>query len=239
MSSHPSAVSMPASAYDFLLVPESADARTLRRTLVAALVVHAVVLSLTVPQLVKESAPPKPEERVVIRLGATPRFEEKPVPQTQVAIRPTVKPIPMPDPTPDDPDPLPAPEVIVPVPVDVVVIPAAPPAPPAPPAPDPVVEDEPTLVRLGANMARPSRIHFVEPRYTEAARRIKVQGAVILDAVIDENGVVKDIKVLKSLGFGLTDAAVDAVSQWRYEPTRINGRPVAVAFSLTVTFQVS
>jgi protein TonB len=67
---------------------------------------------------------------------------------------------------------------------------------------------------------------------------VKVQGAVILEAVIDERGNVTSVRVVKGLPMGLDKSAIDAVSRWKFQPATLDGRPVAVYFNLTVNFQV-
>lgn len=64
----------------------------------------------------------------------------------------------------------------------------------------------------------------------------RVQGVVILETVIDEHGDVTDVKVLKGLPKGLSEAAVDAVRAWKFKPARKDGMPVAVFYVLTVNF---
>jgi periplasmic protein TonB len=111
-------------------------------------------------------------------------------------------------------------------------------APPvAPPTPTPPVQKPaPTLVRAGFQGIRePKRISGPTPEYPVIARTSKVQGTVILEAVIDEHGEVGRIKVLKSLPF-LDQAAISAVQQWRYTPTLLNGFPVSVLMTITVNF---
>ena len=61
---------------------------------------------------------------------------------------------------------------------------------------------------------------------------------MILQAVIDEQGDVQNVTVLKGLSMGLTEEAEKAVSQWKFAPARLNGRPVAVYFNLTVHFHL-
>lgn len=90
-------------------------------------------------------------------------------------------------------------------------------------------------VPVGGDVLRPSRTHFVPPAYPEVARAARVDGTVILEATIDEAGEVQNVKVLRSIPL-LDRAAVDAVRQWRYTPTRLNGVPVAVVMTVTVTF---
>jgi len=90
---------------------------------------------------------------------------------------------------------------------------------------------------IGA-VVRPVLVERVEPQYTETARRVRLEGTVIVQAVIDEEGRVVDVKILKPLPMGLDRAAVDAVSRWRFKPATLYGRPVKVYYSLTVNFRV-
>ncbi len=96
--------------------------------------------------------------------------------------------------------------------------------------------DTPILV-TGA-VVRPVLVDKIEPQYTETARRVRLEGTVIVQAVIDEAGRVVDVKILKPLPMGLDKAAVDAVSRWRFKPATLYGRPVKVYYSLTVNFRV-
>jgi protein TonB len=99
-----------------------------------------------------------------------------------------------------------------------------------------IVNDAPILV-TGA-VIRPVLVDRIEPQYTETARRVRLEGTVIVQAVIDEAGRVVDVKILKPLPMGLDKAAVDAVSRWRFKPATLYGRPVKVYYSLTVNFRV-
>lgn len=95
-------------------------------------------------------------------------------------------------------------------------------------------------IRVTAKVRKPEIIPGtrVSPLYTDQARRVKVQGAVILEAVIDERGNVTSVRVVKGLPMGLEQSAIDAVSRWKFQPATLDGRPVAVYFNLTVNFQV-
>jgi protein TonB len=76
------------------------------------------------------------------------------------------------------------------------------------------------------------------PSYPSLARRARVEGVVTLGCTIDQTGKVKDVKVLHGLPMGLTEAAVDAVKQWRYAPSTLHGAPVEVAITVNVTFRL-
>lgn len=91
---------------------------------------------------------------------------------------------------------------------------------------------------VGGDVKAPVVINKVEPAYTEEARQARITGIVILETVIDRNGMVKDIRVLKPLPFGLSEAAVDAVKQWIFRPATMNGEAVDVLFNLTINFKL-
>jgi protein TonB len=84
----------------------------------------------------------------------------------------------------------------------------------------------------------PQLINRVEPSYPEAARKARMEGVVILEAIITANGNVEDVKVLKSMNPLLDAAATRAVQQWRYRPATLNGRAVRVYLTVTVTFNL-
>ena len=92
---------------------------------------------------------------------------------------------------------------------------------------------------VGVDIEAPRVIEKIEPRYTETARRAGVQGAVILDLVIDTAGRVESVTVLRGLPLGLTKSAVEAVEQWRFEPSVYNNHPVSVRYILTVHFHLT
>ncbi len=100
-----------------------------------------------------------------------------------------------------------------------------------------VLSDQP--YKLTGAIARPVLVSRVEPLYPETARRLHQGGTVILQTVIDESGRVIDVEVVKGLGFGLQQAAIDAVSKWRFQPATMNGRAVKVFFNLTVQFSLN
>jgi len=77
----------------------------------------------------------------------------------------------------------------------------------------------------------------VPPAYPVIARSAGIEGIVILQATIGLDGRVDDVQVLRSISL-LDEAAVTAVRQWRYTPTRLNGQPVAVVMTVTVSFRL-
>jgi protein TonB len=77
----------------------------------------------------------------------------------------------------------------------------------------------------------------VEPEYPLIAQHAQIQGLVILEATVDRNGRVNEVRVLRSHSF-LNDAAVVAVRQWRYEPLMLNGEPQPFVLAVTVSFSI-
>jgi TonB family protein len=92
--------------------------------------------------------------------------------------------------------------------------------------------------RVGGGVTRPEIVTSAKPVYTELARRARVTGTVIVEAVIDEQGTVTDVRVLKGLPMGLDRSAVEAIKAWKFKPATLEGRPVPVYYVLTVNFQI-
>ena len=90
-------------------------------------------------------------------------------------------------------------------------------------------------IRVGDGVPPPRKIHDVPPVYPSAARTLRVQGLVILEATIGPTGEMVDVEVLRSVP-ELDEAAVAAVEQWRYEPTLVDGEAVPVVMTVTITF---
>ncbi len=85
----------------------------------------------------------------------------------------------------------------------------------------------------------PSRlIHSPPPAYPDAARRQRIEGTVVISATIDENGVTREPHVIRSAGPLLDTAALQAVRQWRYQPTIFNGSPMAVDITISIVFSL-
>lgn len=105
----------------------------------------------------------------------------------------------------------------------------------APPPPPPTPKPAQTLIRAGQGVREPKRISGAPPEYPSIAREAHLEGTVILEAVINEQGEVGRIRVLRSAPL-FEQAAVNAVEQWRYTPTLLNGAPVSVLMTITVNF---
>jgi protein TonB len=90
-------------------------------------------------------------------------------------------------------------------------------------------------IRVGGEIKEPKKIKDAKVVYPQIAMTAKVQGYVILEATISKDGSVINLKVLKSQPL-LDQAAIDAVKQWKYTPTLLNGVPVEVIMTVTVNF---
>ena len=96
----------------------------------------------------------------------------------------------------------------------------------------------PLRLRVGGDIQRPQKIVHVDPVYPEQAKADRIEGMVIVETVIATNGTVMDVQVIRSAHRLLDAAAVDAVSQWEFTPTLLNGEPVELVMSVNVTFSL-
>jgi len=103
---------------------------------------------------------------------------------------------------------------------------------PPPPAPESPVQ---RIVRVGPGIREPRRVAGEPPAYPLMARTARVQGTVILEAVINDRGTIERVRVLRSVPL-LDAAAIAAVQNWRYTPTLLNGVPVSVLMTITINF---
>jgi TonB family protein len=114
-----------------------------------------------------------------------------------------------------------------------------PPPPPPPPTRPPcdrgVLATMQAPVRVGGNIQPPTKLRDVRPVYPIDAQVARVQGVVIVEAIIDESGRVVQACVLRSIPL-LDDPALNAVAQWEFTPTLLNGAPVPVIMTVTVNF---
>lgn len=221
-----------ASSDDFSLFAheDAQDNRILKVSLWGAVAFHVALLLINFPSFYSKPLAENQQEQQVFVVKPI-RFKQptftKPIPEKRV------KRVPAPDPTPDEPEPLRSeePQVVLDLPdVDpgLLAIPNAPPAPDPPDGP----------IRVGGEVDRPIKVHAPQPRYTEIARKARVQGRVIMEAIIDRHGNVTNVTVLKGLPMGLSEESVKAVKQWKFKPATLHGKPVDVYFTLTVTFQL-
>ncbi len=103
-------------------------------------------------------------------------------------------------------------------------------------APPPPAEKR-APIRVGGRVKAPNQVYAPPPAYPALARQAKIQGDVKLDAIIDEAGRVVELKVISGHPL-LMDAAIKAVSQWRYQPTLLNDQPTSIQLIVTVQFRL-
>jgi TonB family protein len=94
-----------------------------------------------------------------------------------------------------------------------------------------------TPFRVGGNIKPPQKIFDVNPAYPAEAAQARIQGVVIIEATVGANGAVTEAKILRSIPL-LDAAALDAVRQWRFEPTMVDGKAVPVIMTVTVNFSL-
>lgn len=95
------------------------------------------------------------------------------------------------------------------------------------------------VYRIGKDVAAPKLVKKLEPEYTQAARDAKIQGTVLVVAVIGTDGHARDLKVERHLDPGLDENAVRAIEQWQFEPGKRKGKPVSVQARIEVNFKLN
>ena len=106
------------------------------------------------------------------------------------------------------------------------------------PVTGPSAEDT-NVVRVRGRVEAPKLEARVEPRYPEDARKRREQGVSIYEAIVTTTGCVTNLRLLKSSTPELDMMGMEAIAQWRYHPARLNGRPVRVYLTVTVTFRLN
>ena len=217
-------------ATTIFLEEEREDNRVMRYSLIGAVVFHIAFFLINLPSFAKQATAEQKEKKVYVVQQV--RFQPPPPKQKQEIPKPKAKKVPIPDPTPDEPEPIrleePEPEVDLPEVDDIVFgIPDAP----------PVAEPE-GPIHVGGDVQKPEKVSAPQPQYTEIARKARIQGVVIVQAIIDKGGNVTNVKVLKGLPMGLSEQAVEAIKKWKFKPATLNGKPVDVYYNLTVNFRL-
>jgi TonB family protein len=93
---------------------------------------------------------------------------------------------------------------------------------------------------IGAEVTRPEIAHKVDPQISNEARQHPgFSGQVIMEALIDRQGRVQDVRVVKGQPYGLSEIAASTLKQWRFKPATFKGRPVKAFYILTITFRVT
>jgi TonB family protein len=98
------------------------------------------------------------------------------------------------------------------------------------------LQDDPTRLRPGDTP--PKQLHFVEANFSNEARKKKIQGTVLLSALINTDGMPVDLRVERSLGYGLDEKALQALSQYRFQPGLRDGNPVPIRLEVEMNFRL-
>ena len=94
------------------------------------------------------------------------------------------------------------------------------------------------VYRVGGGVSAPRAIYSPDPQYTKEAQKAKFEGIVVLSLIVTPRGEPRDIRVVRNLGMGLDEKAIEAVRRWKFEPAMKDGKPVAVAINVQVTFRL-
>lgn len=212
---------------------DAGDQAHVKGSLAVALVATLLLIWVPMPKFQAKvytvnQAENKPQKRKVLKPPP-----DKPLERVEVQEK-RAKKMPMPDLTPDEPEPIvqpePPPEPDISYTDDWEIgIPEGPPEPQAD-----------TIARVGTvGVEAPIFTHREKPEYPERAAKIKLQGYVILEAILRKDGGIEDIKVLRTLGkgkFGFEDSAMDALKKWKFLPGKVNGQPADVRMTLKIDF---
>lgn len=209
------------------------DPKLIWKLLAGALVIHAAMMFAPAPEFRREVRNLSQGRRIHVLQNV--RFKA-PQQQPQATLpRPKKKArkIPMPDVTPDLPEPVieetyDAPPLLInTAPGEISYIPEAPPG-----------LGLPQAVEMRGDIQPPRKVSGRQPGYTEEARAGRIQGIVILQAIIDEEGRVTHARVVKGLPMGLSESAVETVETWTYTPAISEGKPIAVYYNFTINFSL-
>ncbi len=94
------------------------------------------------------------------------------------------------------------------------------------------------VFHVGGGVSAPKVIYEAEPEYSEEARKVKQMGTVVLRLVVGADGTPREIQVVRTLGLGLDEKAIEAVKKWRFDPAKKDGKAVAVAVNIEVDFRL-
>jgi TonB family protein len=94
------------------------------------------------------------------------------------------------------------------------------------------------IYKVGDGVSPPVPVHSPDPKYSKEAQHAKYQGICVLWLVVGADGLPRNIKVSRTLGYGLDEKAIEAVKKWRFKPATKDGKPVAVEVSVQVNFHL-
>ncbi len=108
----------------------------------------------------------------------------------------------------------------------------------APPAIRPPLDPGEQIYRVGGGVTAPVVVDKLDPEYSAEASRAKLSGTVLLAIVVDKQGDARDIRVMRGLGMGLDEKAIEAVSRWKFKPAQKDGQPVNVRANIEINFRL-
>lgn len=225
---------VPPTVIEMVTRVNAADARVIRWSIGFAVLFHLALFVTQWPEIAEPRTFAKQERLIVCKLDPF-KFVPPKQQQLQRIIKPRTRVVPIPDPTPDEPEPLREHPAVKEGQFDIdegwVAI--------DPDVPPPPEEKGPHRYKYGGEVTKPLQLFAPPPVYPEAARIAHIEGTVVLECTIDKGGHVTNIKVMRGRPLGLTEAAIDAVTNWRFEPSTFHEKPVEVIYVLSVVFQLN
>jgi protein TonB len=106
------------------------------------------------------------------------------------------------------------------------------------PAPGTTRADKQPLYKVGGGVEPPKVLFAPSPQFSDEARRAKVGGSVLVYVEVGTDGLPSHVRIIRGVGMGLDEKAVEAVKQYRFRPATRNGEPVSVAMNVEVNFQI-
>ena len=227
---------MGAEMLPYTLENRADERRMILMSLCIAVAIHVAFAFVRLPDIRRNVWLDDTHQVLVVRkyTPPPPRIER---PARAAVVRKRVRIMPVPDPTPDEIEPLREPAPMFadqPVAHDEVDFLIGDPEPPPP--------TQPLMAGIGGvtspTLIAESKVH---PLYPEIARKARIESRVVLQGIIDRDGIVKELEVLQCgyPGIGFEESAKDAVFLWRYEPAMLDGRAVTVYFTVIVDFELT
>lgn len=244
--------------YNIFEDSSSADDRRALRVAVFVAIVFHIILFVIRFATVHLSAVPENKQLITLRNIVGPPSvagggQTKSAPKKLEVPKPKPQPMPFPDPTPDEPEPLyeivpdPAPEIVAQVgsvlSIGEVIGPPGPggyggnnKGPGVGPGPGGPGDG---VYSIGGGVRAPVPIMQPLPPYTEDARKARIEGLVLIQAVVRKDGSVDSFKVVRGLGHGLDESTINTIAnKWRFKPGTLNGAPVDVQANIEVSFRL-
>jgi periplasmic protein TonB len=94
------------------------------------------------------------------------------------------------------------------------------------------------VYKVGGDVTAPVLTHSVDAEFSKKAKDAKYQGVSVVSLVVDAHGMPRHVHMIRKLGMGLDEKAIEAVRQYKFEPGKRNGKPVAVAITIEVNFHI-